>query len=99
MRLIEEKDRVNLVSAEIVPVRLDREEQVGCGGGGVQAEGVAEIAVEVAAAERGVAAVRQTEAGLRQLVAKRPKDARLADAGLAHQQDALSVCERILDVG
>ena len=66
---------------------------------GVQAERVAEVAIEVAPPERRVAAVGQPEAGLGEIATEGAQDAGLADAGLAEQQHALPLGEGLLDVG
>ena len=97
--LVEEEDGVHLVAPEFLHVGLDGEEQVGRRGRRVQAERVAEVAVEVAAPEGGVAAVGEPKAGLGEVTAKGAQDARLADAGLAEQEHALPLGEGLLDVG
>ena len=56
---------------------------------------MAELAVEVAAAERGVVAVGQPEAGGRDAVAQRAQHAGLADAGLADEDDGRVLVERL----
>jgi len=56
---------------------------------------VAELTVEVATAERGIVAVREPEAGGRDAMAKRAQDARLADAGLADEDDRGALVERL----
>ena len=91
VRLVEEEDGVEALAAEIFDVGADGEEDGRGGGGRREAEGEAELAIEVAAAERGVMAVGETEAGLRQAMAEGAQHARLADAGLAGE-DALEAC-------
>ena len=59
------------IPALLMHMVLDREEQARGGGGGLQAERVAEVAIKVTTAERRIAAVRQAEARLREPVAKR----------------------------
>ena len=99
VRLVEEKDRVHFVAPQFVHVRFDGEEEIGRGGRRVQAEAMAEVAIEVAPAEGRVSAIGQPEAGLRQASAQRPQHARLTDAGLAEQHHALPLGERLLDLG
>jgi Transposase IS66 family len=60
------RNRYDLVAPQLVDVGLDGEEQIGRRARRVQAESVAEVAIEVAPTERGVAAVGQSKAGLRQ---------------------------------
>jgi hypothetical protein len=96
--LVEQEDRMDLVTAKVVHVRLAGEEQVGRGRARMKAERVAEVAVEVAPAERRVAAVRQAEARLGQSFPQCAEHARFADAGLAEQDHALPVGERFFDV-
>src|SRR5258706_6571922 len=74
---------------------LTAPEDRGGGSRGRQTEREAELAVEVAATERGVVAVRESEASLRQSLADGAKHARLADPGLTGEQYGLSVFERL----
>jgi len=97
VRLVEEKDGVQLVAVQVLHMRLDGEEEVGGGRRRIQAEGVAKVSVEVASPEGGIAAVGESEAALREPVAQHAQYARLADAGLAEEQDALPLRERLLD--
>ncbi|AGP41570.1 hypothetical protein SCE1572_48020 [Sorangium cellulosum So0157-2] len=64
MGLVEQKHRVHLISAQLVDMPFDGEEQVRGARGRLQSERVAELAVEVAPAERRVMAVGQAESGL-----------------------------------
>ncbi len=89
----------SLVAPKLLDVGLDGEEEVGRRGGRVQAERVAEVAVEVAASEGGVAAVGESEAGLGEVASQGAQDAGLADAGLAEQEHALALGEGLLDIG
>jgi hypothetical protein len=91
--LVEEEDGVHAVAAEVLDVAGHREEDGGGAGGGGQAQGETELAVEVAAPEGGVVAVREAEAGRRESVAKRAQDAGLADAGLAGERDGGALVE------
>ena len=75
-----------LVAAELLDVGADGVEDGGGGAAGDEAEGEAELAVEVAPAERGVVAVGETEAVLGQAMAQGAQHAGLADAGLADEQ-------------
>src|ERR1700760_1047590 len=64
--LVEEEDGVKALLAELLDVRADRVEDR-CGGGrGAEPPGEAELAVEVALAERGVMAVGESVFGLGQ---------------------------------
>ncbi len=99
VRLVEEEDRMELVSPQLVDVGLDGQKEVGGGGGGLQAEGVAEIAVEVATPESGITAVGQSEAGLGEPMTKRAQDAGFPDTGLAQEQDAVPLGQGFFDVG
>jgi hypothetical protein len=76
--LVDEEDRVDALAAEVLDVGGDGVEDAGGGGLGVEAEGEAELAVEVAAAERGVVAVGESVAGLGEALAERAQDAGLA---------------------
>ena len=95
VRLVEQEDGVEVVAAEVLDVGADREEERGGGRRGREAEREAELAVEVAAAERGVVAVGQAEAGLGQALAQRAQHAGLADAGLAGEQHRGALAERL----
>ncbi len=64
VRLVEEEDRMEPLAAQALHVGLDCQEEVRGGRRGLEAEGVAEVAVEVAAAERRVRAIGQPEARL-----------------------------------
>src|SRR5215831_3436213 len=68
------------------------------GGGGCrrgQTEGEAQLPIKIAPAEGGVVAVGQAEACLRGAVTQGPQHARLADAGLADEEDLFAVGERL----
>ena len=84
--LVEEEDGVDALAAELLDVGGDGVEDGGRGGRRREAEGEAELAVEVAAAEGGVVAVGEAEALLGEAVAQRAQHAGLADAGLAGEQ-------------
>lgn len=56
---------------------------------------MAELAIEVAPAQRGVVAVREPEAGGGDAMAKRAQDAGLADAGFADENDRGMLVERV----
>ncbi len=88
VRLVEEEDGVDALATEFLHVAGHGVEDSGGGGRG-EPEGQTQLAVEVAAAQRGVVAIGEAEARLGKPVTKRAQDARLADAGLAHQHDAL----------
>ena len=83
--LVEEKDGMEAVAAQIFDVAGDGEEDGGGAGGGGQAEGETELSVEVTSTEGGVVTVGEAEAGGGQLVAEGAQDAGLADAGLADE--------------
>jgi hypothetical protein len=99
MRLVEEEDRMEPVLSQLVDVSLDGEEEVGRGGGGLQTEGVAEIAVEVTPPESGISTIGQAKARLGEAMAKRTKDTGLSHPGLAQEQDAVPLGEGVLDLG
>ncbi len=86
VRLVEQEDRMDALSAEVLDVSADGVEDGGRRRSGGEAERLAELAIEVAPAERGVVAVGQSEAGLRQPMTHGPQHARLAGAGLADEQ-------------
>jgi len=65
----------------------------------MQIERVAEVSVEVAPAERRVAAVGQAEASLWQLAPKRAQHTRFSDPGFAEKNDALPFGKCFFDVG
>ena len=76
---------VHALLAEFLDVGSHREEDGGRSGGRIEAERETQLPVEVAAAQRGVVAIRQPEAR-REPVSERAQDARLADAGLASDE-------------
>lgn len=94
VRLVEQEDGVALLGGELLDVARDLVED---GGGGlrVEAEGEADVPVEVASAERGVVAVGQAEAGLGEAASQGPQHARFADAGLAGEEHRLARGERL----
>src|SRR5262245_61944243 len=63
MRFVEEKDGMDALLGALLDVARDGVEEAARGGRRRQAEGDAKLAVEVAAAEGGVVAVGQAEAG------------------------------------
>ena len=83
--LVEEEDGVDAVLAELLDVGADGVEDGRRGGGGGEAQGEAELAVEVALAERRVVAVGEAEFGGGQAVAHGAQDARLAEARFADE--------------
>src|SRR5712691_8447500 len=99
MRLVDQDDPMDLVASQLVHVRFDGQKEVGGRRAWMQVERVAEVAVKVPSAERRVAAVGQSEAGLRQRAPQRTQDAGLSDAGFAEQDHALVTAKRLLDVG
>lgn len=70
VRLVEQEDRVDLAAAEILDVRADGEEDGGGGRLGIEPERQTQLAVEIAAAERGVVTVGEPVPGLGQPVAE-----------------------------
>jgi hypothetical protein len=87
--IVEEERGVDAVAAEFLDVRRDGVEDGGCGRRGREAEGDAELAVEVAAPEGHVVAVGQAVAALGDALAEGAEDAGLADAGIADENDGL----------
>jgi hypothetical protein len=85
---------VDALGGAVLDVTAQRVEQAAGGRRGRQAEGMAELAVEVAATERGIVAIRESEAGGGDAVAKRAQDAGLADARLADEHDRGALVER-----
>src|SRR5687767_15781014 len=85
--LVEQEDRVDVLLAELTDMtgHLVENTSGGCLGRETQRE--ADLAVEIAATEGGVVAVGQSEAGFGQPSPQRAQDARLANAGLAGEQD------------
>ena len=63
VRLIEKEDRVELLFAQVLDVGRHGVEERGCGRRRREAQGGAQLPVEVPATERGVVAVREPEAG------------------------------------
>jgi hypothetical protein len=96
--LVEEKDGVHALSAEIFDVRGDGEEDGGSGGGRGQAEGETELSVEIAAAEGGIVAVGEAEARLGKPVPQGAQHARLAGAGLSGEQDGGVLVDGFLEL-
>src|SRR5882762_7704886 len=93
--LVEEKHRMDAFGGAVLDVATERVEQTTGGGCRGQADGVTQLTIEIATAERGIVAVREAEAGGRDAVAKSTQDARLADAGLADEDDRGVVVERL----
>jgi hypothetical protein len=92
---VEEEDGMDALAGELLDVRGHGVEKVAGGGGGRQPEGEAELAVEVAAAERGVVRVGQAVAGSGDAVTDRAQDAGLADAGFADEHHRGPLGERV----
>ncbi len=61
VRLVDEEHGVDVLASELSDVGRDGVEDAGGGGLGCEAEGVADLPVEVASPERGVAAVGEAE--------------------------------------
>lgn len=99
VRLVEEEDRMELVASHLVDVSLDSEKEVGGGGGGLEPEGVAEVAVEVAPSESGIVTVGQPKACLGESMAQCAQNTGFADARLAEEQDAVFEGEGLFDIG
>jgi hypothetical protein len=72
VRLVEEKDGMDAVLGQLLDVGRDRVEDCRRRGRGREPERDAELAVEVAPAERGVVAVGQAEAGMRDAMRSSP---------------------------
>src|SRR5882757_5500964 len=92
---VEEKYRMDTLGGAVLDVAAECVEQTAGGGRRGQPDGVTELTVEVATAERGIVAVREAEAGGRDAVAERAQDAGLADARLADEDDRGVVVERL----
>lgn len=95
MRFVEEEHGVHALGGALLDVLTERVEQASHGGDGREPDGVAELAIEVASPERGIAAVGQAEAGRRNAMAERAQNTGLADAGLANEHDRRAVVERL----
>ena len=85
LSLVEQEDGMNAIVAEVSHVGGDRMEDAGRGGGGREAEGDAELAIEIAATEGGVVAVGEAKTSVRQSLAQSAQHARLADARIADE--------------
>src|SRR6266567_1755220 len=97
MRLVDQEDRMDLVASQLVHVRFDGQKEVGGRRAWMQVERVAEVAVKVPPPERCVAAVGQSEAGLRQRAPQRAQYTSLSNTGFAEQDHALVIAKRLLD--
>jgi len=86
---VEEEDGMDALARELFDVGRHGVEKVAGGGSGREAEGEAELAVEVAATEGGVVRVGQAIAGRGDAVAQRAQDTGLADAGFADEQQPM----------
>jgi hypothetical protein len=95
VRLVEQEHRVDALGRALLDVAGDRVEERARHRGGLDTDGVAELAIEVAATERGVVAVRELEAGRRDAVAQRAEHAGLADTWLADEDDRGALVERL----
>jgi transposase InsO family protein len=78
MGFVEEEHGMDALGDAVLDVSAERVEQAARRRRGREPDGVAELAVEVAAAERGVVAVGQAEADRGELVAQRAQHAGLA---------------------
>ena len=95
MGLVEEKDRVDAFLGQVLDHGRHGVEDRGRGRRRRQAQRDAELAIEVAAAERRVVAIGQAEAGVRDAMAEGPQDAGLADAGLTDEKHGAALAERV----
>lgn len=71
VRLVEQEHGVRALGGGLLDVLAERIEQAAGSGGRREPDGVAELAIEVAAPERGIVAVGEPEAGGRDAVAER----------------------------
>lgn len=90
LSLIEQKDGMDMLTGEFLDMVGQGPQDSGRGGLHRQAQGQAQLAVEVAATQCGVVAV-QSEAGLGQSHAKGPEHAGLANAGLPDDEVVMLV--------
>src|ERR1044071_7746994 len=93
--LVEEEHGMDTLGGAVLDVTAERVEQAARGGHCRQTQRMAELAVEVAATERGIVAGRESKAGAGYAMAKRAQDAGLPDAGLADEHDRGALVERL----
>jgi hypothetical protein len=98
VRFVEEKHGIDTLPPEFLDMGSDAMEDRGRGGVGSQADGQAELAVEVPPTEGGVVTIGQSHVGLVEAGAQGAQDAGLAHAGLSHQQDLGLLSEGLLEV-
>lgn len=97
--LVEEEDGVDAGLCELMNLRGDRVEDGRGGGLGGEAEGDAQLPIEIAAAEGGVVAVGEAEALPGEALAQSAQDAGLADAGLAREEHGVTGFDGVDEVG
>jgi hypothetical protein len=88
--LVDEQDGQESLLGELLDMGADGPEHVAAGGSARQPQGEAELAIEIAPPQSDVVAVGQSETLLGQRMAQRPQHARLSDARLADERDALA---------
>jgi hypothetical protein len=86
--LVDEEDGADALFGEVLDVGANGEEEISRGGGLREAEGEAEMAIEVSASDGRILAVDESEVGGSEGVAEGAQDAGLSDAGLAGEQRA-----------
>src|ERR1700760_3789676 len=96
VRLVEQERGMDALGGAVCDVAAELVEQAAGGDrGGRQAECETELAIEVAAAEGGIVAIGETEAGGGDAMPERAQDAGLADAGLTDEDDGGALVERL----
>jgi hypothetical protein len=99
MGFVEEEHGVGALFGEILDVSRDGVKDRGGGRRGRQSERDAELAIKVTPSEGGIVAIGQSEAGAREALSEGAEHARLADAGLANEEDGGALLKRLDERG
>ena len=92
MRFVDEEDRKSALASEVFDVFAHRMEYVACGGTVRDAEGMADVSIEVAPAERDVVTVGEPDRLVgAECMAKSAQHAGFADTGLAGHDGVFSL--------
>src|SRR5215208_1279532 len=97
VRLVKQEDGMDTLASEILDMEADGIEDGGRRRRGIQAERQTELAIEITPSKRGIVAVGQPEACLRQAMAHRAQHARLSDARLAVEEHLGALAHGLAD--
>jgi hypothetical protein len=86
--LVDQEDGADALLGKVLDVSTDGEEEISGGGGLREAEGEAEMSIEVSPADGGILAIDESEVGGSEGVTEGAENASLAHPGLAGEQRA-----------